>query len=109
MPAAEASLQRPQRLCRCGRLTPVRGSSTVGHDRKHWMRPAVVFGQLHAGLALTRALGRRGIPVHGVARDPQEFGLRSRYLRTSRVAGSDEAVLEVLRALSERPVLFPER
>ncbi len=73
------------------------------------MRPAVVFGQLHAGLALTRALGREGVPVHGIALDEREFGLRSRYLRSKRLARSDEDVLELLRSLPERPVLFPER
>jgi predicted ATP-grasp superfamily ATP-dependent carboligase len=73
------------------------------------MRPAVVFGQLHAGLALTRALGRDGVPVHGVAVDEHEFGLRSRYLQTKRVARSDEDVLGLLRSLPERPVLFAER
>jgi D-aspartate ligase len=73
------------------------------------VRPAVVFGQLHAGLALTRALGRDGVPVHGVAMDEREFGLRSRYLLSRRLARSDEDVLELLRSLPERPVLFPER
>ena len=73
------------------------------------MRPAVVFGQLHAGLALTRALGRDGVPVHGVALDRREFGLRSRYLLSRTVAHSDEKVLDLLRDLPERPVLFPER
>jgi D-aspartate ligase len=73
------------------------------------MRPVVVFGQLHAGLALTRALGREGVPVHGVALDEHEFGLRSRYLESTRLAGSDQDVVELLRGFSERPVLFPER
>ena len=73
------------------------------------MRPAVVFGQLHAGLALTRALGRDGVPVHGIALHEREFGLRSRYLLSRRLARSDEDVLELLRSLPERPVLFPER
>ena len=73
------------------------------------MRPVVVFGQLHAGLALTRALGREGVPVHGVALDEHEFGLRSRYLESRRLAGSDQDVVELLRGFSERPVLFPER
>jgi D-aspartate ligase len=73
------------------------------------MRPAVVFGQLHAGLALTRALGREGVPVHGVALDEHEFGLRSRYLESKRLAESDQDVVELLRGFSERPVLFPER
>ena len=73
------------------------------------MRPAVVFGQLHAGLALTRALGRDGVPVHGIAFDEREFGLRSRYLKSRQLAGSDEDVLELLRSFPDRPVLFPER
>ncbi len=73
------------------------------------MRPVVAFGLLHAGLALSRALGRQGIAVHGVAFDEREFGLRSRYLRSRRVVGSDAEVLEVLGAQAERPVLFPER
>jgi len=73
------------------------------------MRPAVVFGQLHAGLALTRALGREGVPVYGVALDGQEFGLRSRYLESKRLVRSDEDVLRFLGDLPERPVLFPER
>jgi D-aspartate ligase len=73
------------------------------------VRPAVVFGQLHAGLALVRALGRGGVPVHGVALDDREFGLRSRYLVGRTVVQSDEQVLDVLRSLPERPVLFPER
>ena len=73
------------------------------------MRPAVVFGLLHAGLALTRALGRSGVPVHGVVLDPHEFGLRSRYLRSRALARSDEDVLGLLRSFGERPVFFPER
>ena len=73
------------------------------------MRPAVVFGLLHAGLALSRALGRGGIPVHGLALDEREFGLRSRYLESRTLADSDEAVLDVLRSQRERPVFFPER
>jgi predicted ATP-grasp superfamily ATP-dependent carboligase len=73
------------------------------------VRPAVVFGQLHAGLALARALGRDGVPVHGVAFDEREFGLRSRYLLSRTLARSDDDVLELLRSLQERPVLFPER
>ena len=73
------------------------------------MRPAVVFGLLHAGLALSRALGRRGVPVHGVALDGREFGLRSRYLERHTLVDSDEAVLDVLRRQGSRPVLFPER
>ncbi|MGZ4440848.1 MAG: hypothetical protein ACXVZN_10855, partial [Gaiellaceae bacterium] len=76
------------------------------------MRPAVVYGLLHAGLAIVRSLGRAGIPVEGIARQRYEFGLRSRYLRRRTLAADDDAVLEALRlagAQGERPVLFLER
>jgi predicted ATP-grasp superfamily ATP-dependent carboligase len=76
------------------------------------VRPAVVFGLLHAGLALVRSLGREGIPVEGIALNRYEFGLRSRYLRRRTLAAGDEDVLEALRhaaAGGERPVLFLER
>ena len=69
----------------------------------------MVFGLLHAGLSIVRSLGRVGIPVHGVALQPHEFGLRSRYLQSSRVAVDVEGLLGVLREVGERPVLFPER
>ena len=75
------------------------------------MRPVVVFGLLHAGLALVRSLGRDGIAVHGVAFREQEFGLRSRYLRSALVVEGEEGLLETLHTVARggRPVLFPER
>jgi len=76
------------------------------------VRPAVVYGLLHAGLAIVRSLGREGIPVEGIAIQRYEFGLRSRYLRRRTLAADDDAVLEALRhaaAPGERPVLFLER
>jgi len=76
------------------------------------VRPAVVYGLLHAGLAIVRSLGREGIPVEGIALQRYEFGLRSRYLRRRTLAADDDAVLEALRhaaAQGERPVLFLER
>jgi D-aspartate ligase len=74
-------------------------------------RPAVVFGLLHAGLAIVRTLGRAGIPVEGLALRGHEFGLRSRYLRDRGVVDGDEGLLKALRSASHagRPVLFPER
>ena len=81
-------------------------------------RPAIVFGLLHAGLALTRGLGRRGVPVHGLALR-REFGLSSRYLvRREHFDGAegparDRRVLTAMRTVAEaagqRIVLFPER
>src|SRR5207248_5704021 len=76
------------------------------------MRPAVVYGLLHAGLAIVRSLGRDDVPVEGIALHRYEFGLRSRYLRRRTLAADDDAVLEALRhaaAPGERPVLFLER
>jgi D-aspartate ligase len=76
------------------------------------MRPAVVFGLLHAGLAIVRSLGRDGIAVQGIALNRYEFGLRSRYLHRRTLAAGDDDVLEALRhagAGGERPVLFLER
>jgi D-aspartate ligase len=74
------------------------------------MRPAVVFGLLHAGLAVTRSLGRAGIPVTGISWNPHDFGLRSRYLaKRHLVAPDSEAVLNAIRAEDERAVFFPER
>lgn len=77
------------------------------------MRRAVVFGLLHAGLAVARSLGRVGVPVTGISWDPREFGLKSRYLDRRRVAphGDAAAVLAALQeeASGERIVFFPER
>jgi D-aspartate ligase len=76
------------------------------------VRPVVVFGLLHAGLSIVRSLGRQGIPVHGVALRPNEFGLRSRYLASSGLAAGADGLVKSLRAAGvdgERPVLFPER
>ena len=73
------------------------------------MRRTVVFGLLHAGLAVARSLGRAGVPVTGIAWNPRDFGLKSRYLdRRVVVAPRDDAA--VLEALGdERVVFFPER
>jgi D-aspartate ligase len=73
----------------------------------------VVFGLLHAGLAVARSLGRTGVPVTGIAWHPNEFGLKSRYLERRRVVpfGDGAAVLSALReaAGGDRVVFFPER
>jgi predicted ATP-grasp superfamily ATP-dependent carboligase len=84
-----------------------------GQSHRKGQRPAVVFGLLHAGLALVRSLGREGIAVHGVALRDHEFGLRSRYLRSARLVDGEEGLLEALRSVAShdggRPVLFPDR
>jgi D-aspartate ligase len=77
------------------------------------MRRVVVFGLLHAGLAVTRSMGRAGITVSGISWSSHEFGLKSRYLERQRVVtpGNDDAVLDALRAEAAdgRVILFPER
>jgi D-aspartate ligase len=77
------------------------------------VRRAVVFGLLHAGLAVSRSLGRAGVPVTGIAWNPRDFGLRSRYLERRVVVppGDGDAVVTALRreAESGRVVFFPER
>jgi predicted ATP-grasp superfamily ATP-dependent carboligase len=76
-------------------------------------RPAVVYGLLWAGLSLARALGRAGVHVTGIASDPKDFGLRSRYLAARHLTDEedDERTLSLLRdaAGAGRPILFPER
>jgi D-aspartate ligase len=77
----------------------------------------LVLGLLPAGLALARSLGRAGIPVYGGVFRPNEFGLRSRYLRGRCLATEDDEatrdrrLLGYLRELAReaRPVLVPER
>lgn len=77
------------------------------------MRRAVVFGLLHAGLAVSRSLGRDGVPVAGIAWHPYDFGLKSRYLDRKHVVpfGDGKAVLAAVgeEARGERVVFFPER
>ncbi|HZM18680.1 MAG TPA: hypothetical protein VFB87_04635, partial [Gaiellaceae bacterium] len=60
------------------------------------MRKAVVFGLLHAGLAVTRSLGRAGIPVTGISWNPHDFGLKSRYLAEKHLVEGDRAVLDAV-------------
>ena len=76
------------------------------------MRPAVVYGLLHAGLAIARSLGREGIPVEGIALQRYEFGLRSRYLRERTLRGGRRRRARGAPPRGRRrrkPVLFPER
>jgi D-aspartate ligase len=79
--------------------------------------PVVVFGLLHAGLAVVRALGRAGAPVTGVAWRSNEFGLSSRYVGERVLLGDNglrppgAALVDTLRRVADggRVVLFPER
>ncbi|MGH7263445.1 MAG: hypothetical protein ACREMB_01135 [Candidatus Rokuibacteriota bacterium] len=63
------------------------------HDTPAASRPrALVLGIEHPrGIAVVRSLGRRGIPVVGVERDPRARGRGSRYLQqVVMVQGGDE-------------------
>jgi len=79
------------------------------------MPPAVVFNCHITGLAVARSLGRRGVPVIGLDRDPSGFGLHSRF---TTVAGrcpyplEDERgfidlLMEIGASFSQKAVLFP--
>jgi D-aspartate ligase len=79
-------------------------------------RHAIVFGLQTGGLALVRSLGRSGVEVSGIALEPSDLGLRSRYLAARQLVEAegehaDAAILEHLRRAAARgPVaLFPER
>jgi len=76
------------------------------HDIPAATRPrALVLGIEHPrGIAVVRSLGRRGIPVVGVERDPQARGRGSRYLQqVVMVQGGDERTLSALEALAAAP------
>ncbi len=48
------------------------------------LRPCIVLGiETQIGLAVVRELGAAGVPVIGIAQDPQAIGLASRYLHRS--------------------------
>ncbi|HEY8647504.1 MAG TPA: hypothetical protein VIL77_16660 [Gaiellaceae bacterium] len=78
-------------------------------------RTAVVLGLHRGGLALARALGRSGVPVHGISWD-DDAGTRTRYvtqLHRTRVAYGGERDLETLAILQRiandrRLVLLPD-
>lgn len=66
--------------------------------------PAVVLGiDTPIGLAIIRDLGRRGVPVYGIARGADAIGLRSRYLRRGmlRAEGGTAGLLAQLRRLRD--------
>ena len=78
--------------------------------------PAVVMNLYYTGLGIARSLGRRGVPVIGLAAQRGVYGNYSRYVKT--VYGADsrdepEELLQQLLALGRRhggrSVLFPTR
>ncbi|HUT57295.1 MAG TPA: hypothetical protein VNA25_05415 [Phycisphaerae bacterium] len=73
---------------------------------------AVVVGMNVNGLAVTRVLGRHGVPVAAIAQDTPSAEVRTRYVRElwHSAHGGDilaELLLEQGRQSAERPVLFP--
>ena len=65
--------------------------------------PAVVLGvDTPIGLAIIRDLGRRGVPVYGIGREPSAIGLASRYLYRglTRAGGGPAGLQAQLGALS---------
>ncbi len=66
---------------------------------------ALVLGIEHPrAIAVVRSLGRRGIPVVGVERDPDARGRGSRYLQqVVMVADGDARILSALEALAAAP------
>jgi len=77
-----------------------------GHGTPPATRPrALVLGIEHPrGIAVVRSLGRRGISVVGVERDPDARGRGSRYLRQVVVVeGGDTGTLAALEAPAAAP------
>jgi D-aspartate ligase len=77
--------------------------------------PALIFNCHITGLAVARSLGARGVPVIGLDREPNGYGLHSRY---TKIAGrcpyplEDEEgfislLLRIGKTLPQKGVLFP--
>jgi predicted ATP-grasp superfamily ATP-dependent carboligase len=80
-------------------MTRVHGTPVATRPR------ALVLGIEHPrGIAVVRSLGRRGIPVVGVERDPEARGRGSRYLQqVVMVEDGDAHTLSALEALAAAP------
>ncbi|GAC1564922.1 MAG: hypothetical protein NVS2B7_39020 [Herpetosiphon sp.] len=79
-------------------------------------RPAAVTFNSHiTGLAVARSLGRRGVPVIALDRDPGGYALQSRYVTVAGLCPNvlaDESgfisfLIEIGRTLEQRALLFP--
>ena len=76
---------------------------------------AVVFNSHITGLAVARSLGRRGIPVIALDRDPKGVALVSRYIAIAGLCpnpledeeGFIACLLEIGREFQQPPVLYP--
>lgn len=68
------------------------------------MTPCIVLGiETQIGLGIVRELGRAGIPVIGIAHEPDAIGLASRYLTRGLVISKprSEELIETIKALGE--------
>jgi len=76
---------------------------------------ALVFNCHITGLAVARSLGRRGVPVIGLDRDENGYGLHSRYTAVAGLCpypldderGFVDLLMEIGGALKRKAVLFP--
>ena len=79
------------------------------------MPAALVFNCHITGLAVARSLGRRGVPVIGLDRDPNGYGLHSRYTTVAGLCpypldderGFIDLLMEIGAALKQKALLFP--
>jgi len=76
---------------------------------------AIVFNSHITGLAVARSLGRRGVPIIALDRDPKGYALASKYATVAalcpNVLDDEEAfigyLLDLGRILDRRGVLYP--
>jgi D-aspartate ligase len=76
---------------------------------------ALVFNCHITGLAVARSLGRRGVPVIGLDRDENGYGLHSKYTTVAGLCpyplddqrGFIDLLLDIGRQLKQKAVLFP--
>jgi D-aspartate ligase len=81
----------------------------------HDVNAAVIFNSHITGLAVARSLGRRGVPVIALDRDPKGYALASKYVTVSalcpNVLADEEGfiryLLELGAALDKPAVLYP--
>jgi len=77
--------------------------------------PALVFNCHITGLAVARSLGKRGVPVIGLDRDPNGYGLHSKYTKVAGYcpnplddeSGFIDLLMQIGAALKRKAVLFP--
>lgn len=74
------------------------------HSTAKQRPPCIVLGlETQIGLSIVRELGRAGVPVIGIAQEPDAIGLKSRYLTRGLVASKPRSpeLIAMIRALGE--------